>query len=80
MAFADTHPRIEKVLGHAMPPEHAIKGLDQLPSHVAADAATLYENCGSLVAFAYLFHVTDASFGDVKAYCATRGWTTDVDD
>lgn len=80
MAFADTHPRIEQVLGHSMPPEHSISRLEQLPADVETDAKTLHERCGSLMAFAYLFHVTDASFGDVKAYCAARGWTTGVDD
>jgi hypothetical protein len=30
--------------------------------------------CGSLLAFAYLFHATDASFGDVKSYIGEHGY------
>ena len=62
-----------------MPPEHAIDALDHLPLDVLADATTLYERCGSLLAFAYLFHCTKASFGEVKEYCAAQGWTAGVD-
>lgn len=81
MAFAETHLRIEQVLGRPMPPEHSVRGLDLLPLEVERDAETLYLRCGSLLAFAYLFHVTDASFGDVKSYVSERGWATGgVDD
>ena len=78
--FAETHPRIEGVLGQPMPPEHAVHGLDQLPAAIEQDAETLYERCGSLLTFAYLFHVTDATFGDVKAHLGARGWTSGVED
>lgn len=44
--------------------------LDSIPS---GDAETLYLRCGSPLAFAYLFHVTDACFGDVKPYIGGRG-------
>lgn len=80
MAFENLHPRIEEVLGRVMPAEHSVAGLDDLPPHVLADATRLHERCGSLVAFAYLFHTTTATFGDVKAFCSERGWTTSVDE
>ena len=80
MAFAELHPRIEQVLGKPMPVEHAVHGLDSLPADVVRDAEILYARCGSLLAFVYLFHVTDAAFGDVKSYCESRGWTTSIDE
>ncbi len=80
MAFADLHPRIEQVLGRAIPPERSVNGLEKLPSNVEADAKTLHGRCGTLMAFVYLVHLTDASFGDVKAHCASRGWTAGVED
>lgn len=79
MAFAELHPRIEQVLCKQMPPEHSVRGLDHLPADVVHDAEVLHARCGSLLAFAYLFHVTDAGFGEVKSYCSSRGWTTGVD-
>lgn len=79
MAFAELHPRIEEVLGRAMPSEHSVR-LDALPEDVLRDAETLNARAGSLLAFAFLFHTTDASFGDVKAFIAARGWTTSIDD
>jgi len=79
MAFAELHPRIEQILGKPMPPEHSVRGLDHLPADVVRDAEALHARCGSLLAFAYLFHVTDAGFGEVKLYCSSRGWTTGVD-
>ena len=80
MAFAETHSRIEQVLGHPMPREHSIHGLDHLPIELERDAEALYLRCGSLMAFAYLYHVTDASFGDVKTYVSGRGWSAGDDD
>ena len=79
MAFAELHPRIEQVLGKRMPPEHSVRGLDQLPADVARDAEVLQAQVGSLLAFAYLLHVTDAGFGEIKLYCSSRGWATGVD-
>lgn len=80
MAFENLHSRIEEVLGKPMPLEHSIHGLDNLPPDVVRDAETIYEHAGSLLAFVYLFHVTDAAFGDVKCYCGSRGWATGVDE
>jgi hypothetical protein len=80
MAFADLHPRIEQVLGKPIPPEHSVHGLGSLPPDILQDAETLNMASGSLLAFAYLFHVTGAGFGDVKAFCSSRGWTTAIDE
>lgn len=80
MAFPDTHPRIEAAIGHPIPAEHSVHGLAELPAQILGDAVLVYEQCGSLHAFAYLYHVTDAEFGQVKEFCAAQGWSTDVDD
>ncbi len=80
MAFADLHPRIEQILGKPIPPEHSLPSLERLPPEVLRDADLLHKHAGSLLAFAYLFHVTGAAFGDVKGYCTARGWTTGIDE
>jgi hypothetical protein len=79
MAFAELHPGIEEVLVRRMPSEHSVR-LDALPEDILRDAETLNSRAGSLLAFAFLFHTTDASFGDVKAFLAARGWTAGIED
>lgn len=56
-----------------MLPEHSVRGLEHLPADVNHDAEVLHARCGSLLAFAHLFQVTDAEFGEVKRYCSSRG-------
>lgn len=80
MAFPNMHPRIESALEHPIPAEHSVHGLAALPAQIMNDAVLVYERCGVLHAFAYLYHVTDAEFHHVKEFCEAQGWTAGVDD
>ncbi|UOD29240.1 hypothetical protein INH39_28125 [Massilia violaceinigra] len=66
--------------GRSIPPENSVHGLENLPQHILDDLNAIHEKCvSSLYAFAYLYHVSDAPFGDVKHYLDQRGWLRDVD-
>lgn len=71
--------QIQRIIGREIPPLRSVHGLTHLPPVVLQDAEVLYGVSGSILAFAYLYHVTDASFGDVKLYISHRGWGGSVD-
>lgn len=72
--------RVRQATGRDPRPEKSVHGLDQLPPDVLEDIEAINEAWGGLYVFAYLYHVTDASFGDVKCYVGSRGWGGGVDD
>lgn len=71
--------KMERIIGREIPPLRSVRGLAHLPPGVLQDAEMLYRTSGSILAFSYLYHVTDASFGDVKLYVSDRGWSESVD-
>ena len=62
-----------------MPPAHSVNGLKNLPLDVVRDAAIVNQLCGSLWAFVYLYNTTDATFAEVKTFCAEQGWGPSCD-
>jgi hypothetical protein len=70
---------VRSAIGKEPLPENSIHGLVDLPKHVVIDLAVIQEHCGTLSSFAYLYHVTDASFSDVKTYLDNNGWINTVD-
>jgi hypothetical protein len=61
--------------GRPIPPEHSVHGLAHLPRHVLDDIEAIYaKQKSTLCVFAYLHHVSDAGFVEVKAYLDRRGW------
>lgn len=71
--------QIQRTIGREIPSVRSVRGLAHLPPVVLQDAEVLNRASGSILAFAYLYHVTDASFGDVKLYISDRGWGGSVD-
>jgi hypothetical protein len=71
--------RIQRITGREIPPLRSVHGLAHLPPAVLEDAEVINRVSGSILAFSYLFHVTDASFEDVKLYLSSRGWSESVD-
>lgn len=71
--------RIHQALGHDLRPAKSVHGLDALPEDVLRDLEVIYGACGGIYVFAYLHHVTDASFADVKMYVDGRGWHHSAD-
>ncbi|PMQ07546.1 hypothetical protein DyAD56_02140 [Dyella sp. AD56] len=71
--------KIQRVIGREIPPLRSVRGLEHLPLTIIQDAEALNRASGSLLAFGYLYHVTDASFNDVKLYVSARGWLKSVD-
>lgn len=71
--------RVRDAIGKEPPPEHSVRGLDDLPSEVVKDLVVIHQRWGTLCAFAYLRHVTEASFGEVKLYLDGKGWVESVD-
>jgi|GEM_PF-6764564 len=71
--------QIQLIIGREIPPLRSVRGLANLPPAVLQDAEVLNRISGSILAFSYLYHVTDASFGDVKVYISGRGWSESVD-
>ena len=66
--------KVRQAIGREAPPEKSVRGLDQLPANVLQDIESIYQICGGLHVFAYLLHVTDASFDEVKEYLGEKGW------
>lgn len=75
----DIAQRITQTLGRELPPTKSVHGLDQLPADVLEDIEKINETCGGIYVFAYLRHITDASFSDVKLYVDGRGWHHSAD-
>ncbi len=71
--------RIRQAIGHEPRSAKSVHGLEQLPADVLDDIETINRACGGLYVFAYLYHVTDATFLDVKLYVADRGWHHSAD-
>ncbi len=71
--------RIRQAIGREPRSAKSVHGLDQLPPDVLDDIEVINGKCGGLYVFAYLYHVTDATFGDVKLYIAERGWLHSAD-
>jgi hypothetical protein len=67
--------RVQQATGREAPPEKSVHGLDEMPINVLQDIEAINQSCGSLAVFAYLYHVTDASFTEVKQYVGDRGWS-----
>jgi hypothetical protein len=76
----ETARRIRQATGRDPRPAKSVHGLDNLPADVLEDIEAINKACGGIYVFAYLYHVTDASFGDVKLYVDDRGWHHSVDD
>lgn len=70
--------QIKGILGREIPPLRSVRGLENLPLAVLQDAEMLNRASGSTLAFSYLYHVTDASFDEVKFYVSDRGWGESV--
>ena len=71
--------RIEQAIGRPAPPAKSIHGLEQLPVDVLTDIEAINLKCGGIYVFAYLRHVADATFSEVKAYVDSRGWHHSAD-
>ncbi|HJV69496.1 hypothetical protein [Ideonella sp.] len=71
--------RLYQALGHELRPAKSVRGLDVLPEDVLRDIEVIYDTCGGIYVFAYLYHVTDASFAEVKMYVDRRGWHHSAD-
>jgi len=71
--------RIRQAIGRELRSAKSVHGLEQLPADVLDDIETINRTCGGLYVFAYLCHVTDATFSDVKLYVADRGWHHSAD-
>lgn len=76
----ETAQRIRQAIGRDMRPAKSVHGLEQLPADVLEDAEAIFKGCGGIYVFAYLYHVTDASFGDVKVFTSEMGWLRSVED
>ena len=70
--------KVRNATGREAPAKKSVHGLDQLPTNVLQDIDAIYQSCGGLAVFAYLYHVTDASFADVKEYLGEKGWAHGV--
>jgi hypothetical protein len=70
---------VHAAIGKDPLPENSIHGLVDLPEQIVSELAAIQEKCGTLSSFAYLYHVTDASFSDVKAYLDSNSWIQTVD-
>ncbi len=71
--------QIQRIIGREIQPLRSVHGLAHLPLAVLQDVEVLNRVSGSILAFSYLYHVTDASFGDVKRYVSDRGWSESVE-
>lgn len=72
--------KVRQATGRETPSEKSVQGLARLPTHVVQDIEAINQICGGLAVFAYLYHVTDASFGDIKEYLDKKGWLHGVDE
>jgi hypothetical protein len=75
----DVLDRVREAIGKEPPAENSIRGLDDLPKSITDDLEKIYQEWGAICAFAYLHHVSDAKFGDVKLYISDKGWGSSVD-
>ena len=73
-----TLERVRSVLGKEPPDQNTVQGLSDIPDDILKDVALIYEKCGSLYAFAFLYHVSDAEFGEVKTYVSDRCWRSNM--
>jgi hypothetical protein len=75
----ETATRIRQATGREPRPAKSVFGLENLPLDVLQDMEAINSSCGGIYVFAYLHHVTDATFSEVKAYADSRGWHHSAD-
>lgn len=71
--------RVRRATGREPRAAKSVHGLGHLPPDVLEDMEAIYSGCGGIYVFAYLRHVTDATFCEVKAYVDARGWHSSAD-